>query len=825
MRIPSAALVLIALLAAGPPLCRAGGGLEVNAQQYLEEQGLSVLLYHNRFHPVFVDQKVSAMEIVLHGERIATNGDVRLAPTPEQWDAVPTFERRTADKELRRLTAFCSFPAYGIRYRLEVTAEDGGLRVAIHLDKPLPDALVGQAGFNLEFLPSAYFGKTYLLEDGFGVFPRHPGGPMTKDRNGKVQPQPLASGESIVLAPEDPLVRVAVRSETGPLMLFDGRNLAQNGWFVLRSLIPAGKTENAVVWHIRPHVIPGWLRPPVIAHSQAGYHPDREKAAVLELDPGYAGPKEARVLKLLADGECREVLRGPVTPWGKWFRYNYARFDFSSVREPGLYTIEYAGQRTEPFPIAKDVYSHIWQPSLDTYLAVQMDHVSVREGYRVWHGASHLDDARQAPLNHTHFDGYAQGPTTDSPFQPGEHIPGLNQGGWFDAGDFDIRTQTQDEVILDLVLAIEEFHVAWDETSIDEQARSVEIRRPDGIPDALQQVEHGVRQVLGQFRVFGHSIPGIVEPTLRQYTHLGDAASKTDNQIYSEKLGRLESDGLHSGIPDDRWAFTNRATPLQYRSAAALAAASRVLRGYNDSLARECLETAERVWAEEHSQPPSLFHSFNTTGGALADEELGAAVELLIATRGGAAYRDRLREMLPEIQGRMAGVGWIAVRALPYLDAGFKAKFAAVVREYKTGLDAELAQNPFGVPIGLTGWGGSGAVAGFGVRMYFLDRAFPEMVGPEYTLRAVNYLLGAHPVSSTSWVSGVGTRSTLMAYGSNRADFTYIPGGLAPGFAMVKPDLPEFKEDWPFLWFEKEYVVSAATAFILAANAADALVK
>ncbi|MGC9972715.1 MAG: glycoside hydrolase family 9 protein [Bryobacteraceae bacterium] len=819
-------LLLIALLTVSPLWGLASGGLEVNDQEYLEQQGLSVLLYHNVFHPVFIDQKLSALEIVLHGERIATNGDVRLVPTPEQWDPVPAFERRVADKAERRLTAFCSFPDYGVRYRLEVTAEDGGMRVAIHLDKPLPDALVGQAGFNLEFLPSAYFGKTYILDDGFGVFPRHPSGPMTKDRSGKFQPQPLASGKNIVLSPEDPLTRVAIASDSAPLMLFDGRNLAQNGWFVLRTLIPAGKTGDAVVWHVRPNVIPGWLRPPVIAHSQAGYHPDREKVAVLELDPGYAGPKEARVLKLSADGGTHEVLRGPVTPWGKWFRYRYSRFDFSSVREPGIYVIDYAGLRTDPFPIATDVYRNgVWQPSLDTYLAVQMDHVSVREGYRIWHGVSHLDDARQAPLNHTHFDGYAQGPATDSPFQPGEHIPGLNQGGWFDAGDFDIRTQTQDEVITDLVLAIEQFHVTWDETTIDEKARAVEIRRPDGIPDALQQVEHGVLQVLGQFRVFGHSIPGIIEPTLQQYTHLGDAASKTDNRIYSAKLGKLESDGIHSGVPDDRWAFTTRTTPLQYRSAAALAAASRVLRGYNDALAKECLETAERAWIEEHSRPPTLSRSFNTTGGFLADAELRAAVELLTSTQGGAAYRERLRELLPEKPERMAGSGWIAVRALPWMDSGFRGKLAAAVREYKTRLDAELAQNPFGVPITTASWGGAGQVAGFGVRMFFLHQTFPEIVGPEYTLRAVNYLLGTHPVSSSSWVSAVGTRSKLMAYGSNRADFTFIPGGLVPGMVIVKPDLPEFKEDWPFLWFESEYVVSAATAFILVANAADALVR
>lgn len=581
-----------------------------------------------------------------------------------------------------------------------------------------------------------------------------------------------------------------------------------------------------MVWHIRPNVIPGLLRPPVIAHSQVGYHPDREKVAVLELDPAFAAPAEARVLKLSADGSYREVFRHAVAPWGRWLRYQYARFDFSSVREPGLYVIEYAGQRSEPFRLAEDVYRNgVWQRSLDTYLAVQMDHVSVREGYRIWHGVSHLDDARQAPLNHTHFDGFAQGPATDSPFQPGEHIPGLNQGGWFDAGDFDIRTQTQNRVIIDLVLAIEQFHLTWDNTTVDEKARSVEIRRPDGIPDALQQVQHGVLQVLGQFRAVGHSIPGIIEPTLRQYTHLGDAASKTDNKIYSPALGPLESDGIHSGVPDDRWAFTTRTTALQYGSAAALAAASRVLRGHDDALAKECLETAERVWSEEHSRPPSVPQSFNTTGGILADEELRAAVELLIATRGGAAYRDRLQQLLPMIRERMAGSGWMAVRALPFMGADFKSALAAAVREYKTRLDTELARNPFGVPIYPTPWGASGAVAGLGVRMYFLHQAFPKIVGPEYTLRAVNYLLGTHPVSSTSWVSAVGTKSALMAYGNNRADFSFIPGGLVPGLVILQPDLAEFKEDWPFLWFENEYVVSGAAGFILAANAADALVR
>jgi len=98
-------------------------------------------------------------------------------------------------------------------------------------------------------------------------------------------------------------------------------------------------------------------------------------------------------------------------------------------------------------------------------------------------------------------------------------------------------------------------------------------------------------------------------------------------------------------------------------------------------------------------------------------------------------------------------------------------------------------------------------------------------VDGEQTLRAFDYVLGRHPVSSVSYVSTVGTSSKLVAYGNNRADYTFIPGGMIPGVVIIQPDFPELKETWPFLWYENEYVVDAATAFILAAGAAHALTQ
>jgi endoglucanase len=861
-------------------------GMTVTDKNYLDTQGFSVFLYDSTYHPVFVDQKNTAMEMILHGQRIATNGDVRLMPTPEQWDLVATLKGRHADKANNRLTADLAFPTFDLSYTLEVAAEPGGVKVSINLDKPLPEKLAGRAGFNLEFLPSIYMGKAYLV-DGTeaGIFPRTPDDPMVKalpladepkkayyledwdKAKGYTQPLPFAEGKSITIGVDDALARVNVKSDTSDLMLFDGRNRAQNGWFVLRSLIPSGKTTGAIVWHVRPDVIPNWTRPPMIAHSQVGYAPGFSKVAVLELDPKYDAPKTAKVLRLMEDGSYKQAFEGPVTPSSPWLRYAYSKFDFTPVKDPGLYVIEYADQRTAPFPISKNPYANIWQDSLDHHLAEQMDHVSVREAYRVWHGASHLDDGRMAPVVGDQFDGWSQATSTDGKYKGGDHIPGMNVGGWYDAGDFDLEEPAQLSVIQSLALAYREFDLKYDELTVDEGAREVEMHRPDGVPDTVEQVKHGALLILAQFHNIGHSIRGTHEPDLRQYTHLGDGASKTDGRIYDSKLGPNEVRGDYSGRPDDRWIFTGTNPFFQWNAIAALAAAADVLKGWDDPLAKDCLETAIKAWNDEKAHPtsfpaggfgggspagvlaasqgsaPGSQRSRNERASATntppaspagfdraaftANLDWAATLELTIATHGAEPYKSRLKELFPQVitPQQMGLRGWTAVRALPYLDASAKDQMREAVKNYVADLDKQLEVTPFGVPPSLGTWGGSGAVTDMAIRMYFLHKTFPDLVGPEYTLRAVNYILGTHPVSSTSYVAGVGTVSKTKTYSNNRADNAYIPGAVIPGYIVIKPDFPECIDDFGFLWFEDEAVVAGSASWVVAGNAADAITK
>ena len=798
--------------------------LQLNGDDYFETNGVNILAFSNWYNGLFSDSKISGIEIIHHGVRTVTNGDVRLHATPEQWDAIPTFVERKVDREHNRIDTYQKYPDFDFEYMIRAERKENGIALSVHLNKPVPEKLAGIAGLNLEFLPTAYFEKSYYMDGKSGIFPLYPSSSMRKDANGYTAPEPFAKGHSLVLAPEDPERTITLLSDDVELMVHDGRDKAQNGWYVVRSLLPTNKTGKVLEWMITANSIPNWVRKPSIAHSQVGYHPDQKKIAVIELDKNDTPKTEATLYLITPKGEKVPKLTSAISAWGRFTRYNYFEFDFSKIKEEGNYVITYGDTTTATFQIAKAVYQQAWHATNDIYFPVQMDHMLVNEAYRVWHGASHLDDALQAPVDHEHFDLYAQGPTTDSPYQPGEHIPGLNIGGWYDAGDYDIRTQTQYYVVSNLVNAYESFNLLRDQTTVDYDKKYVDLHHPDGIPDIIQQIEHGTLALIAQHRAVGHAIPGIIVPSLAQYTHLGDGLTMTDNLVYDSNMQPSETDGFKSGVFDDRWAFTSRSTALNYGSIAALTAASRVLIGHNDTLAEECLATAKKVWKEEHAKQPDVFKVGNTTGGRLEDEELKAAVQLLRTTKDQ-SYATRIQELWPIIDENFSRHAGRVTQVLSFLDSKFNQKFKARVETYKNELDAFYKDNPFGVPIGRGGWAGNGQVIGSAITNYQLHKAYPELIDKEEVFKGLNYLYGTHPDSDISFVSGVGTQSKRVAYGMNRADFSFIAGGIVPGVLILKPDYPENKEDWPFLWGENEYVISVGSSYIYLVNAVNDLLE
>ncbi|HZZ19879.1 MAG TPA: glycoside hydrolase family 9 protein, partial [Opitutaceae bacterium] len=706
-------------------------------------------------------------------------------------------------------------------------------RIIVDLDKPLPAAWVGKVGFNFELFPGSLFGKSYVVGEHFGTFPRQADGPGAVI-DGDYELTPLGTGKKLTVAPESESQRMTIESvKGGEIQLLDGRAQHNNGWFVVRSLVPGGAAAGAIEWMVTPHAIPGWRSDPVVQVSQVGYHPKQPKVAVIELDSHDSDLKPVTLYRATAAG-LEKVAEHAGKDWGHFLRYHYLQFDFSDVTEPGMYVVGYGEKRSNAFQIGDHVFQRdVWQPTVEYFLPVQMAHMRVNDHYRLWHGLSHMDDALMAPLNENHFDGYEQGPSTLTKYKSGDHVPGLDIGGWYDAGDHDLRIESQIDTVHGLSLAWELFHPELDNTSIDQASHLVEIHQPDGKPDVLQQIEHGVLSVVGAYNSLGRLYRGIQDASLHQYTFLGDAGEMTDNMVFHDtdgtalkvmaaaaeagdqsepKIGHLPPLGS-AGSADDRWVYTEENPPRELNAAGGLAAASRALAGYNDPLSKDCLRIAKELWTNAKAPDTSLAR-------------LEPAIELLKCT-GEQKYANAILGLQDAIVARVGRYGWLGARAIPLVnDAAFTAKIRDSLRGYRSSIDAGEAKTPYGIPYEPFIWGAGWNVERFGVEQYFLHVGAPDIFPATYMLRSIDFILGCHPGQNTaSFVSGVGAKSMIPAYGMNRADWSYIPGGITSGTALIRPDFPELLE-WPFLWQQGEYCLGYATSdYVFLILAADHLLN
>ena len=529
------------------------------------------------------------------------------------------------------------------------------------------------------------------------------------------------------------------------------------------------------------------------------------------------------------------------------------KFDFSQVRQPGVYYIQYGDTKTNDFLIDAHVYDKITDATTDVWVPIHMDHMYVTEGYRTWHGEPFKEGYLQAPES-DHFDLHRQGMTTDTKFKPFELIPGLNVGGFFDAGDFDIETGSNINVVQNFIRAWELFHPQRDETFVSQKQRYVELHRPDGGPDILQFIEHGVLNLVAQAEQIGHMASTLSNSVLDNYHHLGDAASITDGLHYDPTLKPYEvsADGKRSGTPDDMWAFTTRNPGLDLQAATMFAAASRVLKGYNDDLANRALAASKRL-TEEATALQALRDAQrdaqaeadndwltgaddgNTSNQQQASSrsrrnrnrqngnrrtsnraDLGTALQLYAAT-GEAQYRDRFSGAIWDaLDQNVAFTMQTALDAVPYMDDAYKQKLRPYVERYRDYVKDFDTQNPYGVPIGLGNWAGVNAVLNFGITVNYAHIYYPGIVSKDEVYRVANWLYGCHPYHNYSFVAVVGaTRPKQVFYGNNRADFSAIPGNVAPGLLFRKPDHFENFDDWPFLWGQNEGTIAGNTQYII----------
>ena len=814
--------------------------LQLNDSCYFERQGVNVLVFSNSFNGGFNDEKNSGIEIIQHGIRAIQGGAVRLNNTPEQWDLVPKMTYRNVNREQGSIEVGLRYEDYDFDSRVVVTAQGKAVEIAVWLDKPVPEELVGNAGLNLEFLPSRYWLKTFSMDGRLNRFPRYATsqtvarpnsekprqfkGFKTYDDRGTgrfVDPLPLETGHSITMAMDDPERMIRIHSNDAELKLYDGRMLAQNGWFVLRSVLPAGKTGKVVSWTVEPYAVEGWIRKPNIGFCQVGYTPDQPKVSVIELDKNDSPKAVAALMRINEDGTVSKAYEGKIDTWGRYYKYNYVKFDFSSVKEPGIYYIQYDTVKTNNFLIDERVYDKITDATTDVWVPIHMNHMFVNEGYRVWHGEPFKEGYLQAPPS-DHFDLHYQGPTTDTKYKPLELIPGLNVGGFFDAGDFDIETGANINVVENLIRAWELFKPLRDETFVSEEQRYVDLHRPDGIPDIMQYIQHGVLNLVAQAEQIGHMASTLSNSVLDNYHHLGDAASITDGLHYDPSLKPYEvsADGKRSGTPDDMWAFTTRNPRLDMRAATMFAAAAHALKGYNDSLAARALTQSKRLMKEAEELLSQRAESEKNNTRARFGGVAATNLQLYAATQEKGYLDVFKKEIWNELDRNLEFNLQTALDAIPYMDEDYREKLRPYVEKYAQYIQDFDRQNPYGVPIGTGNWAGIGPLLSFGTTVCFAHLYYPDIVAKNEVYRAANWLFGCHPYHNYSFVAAVGAaRPKAVFYGNNRADFSFIPGNVAPGVLFRKPDHFENFDDWPFLWGQNEGTIAGNTQYIIFGSA------
>ncbi len=799
--------------------------LLLNQKGYLYSETFSVLPFLSGY-PV---GKQGGIELILYNQRIASNGDITIIPKTADNDSsnhhmVPIPEiikpERSLDHKNNKVSLLFTHNKLGIDYLIETKGSENKLFINI-IPKKCDTSLVDTVWFNLELYPQAFAGKTYHSDQGHSGIVNH-------RFTGALNPKshdivPLAKGQTISMAPESPEKTLFFNSNSGAMILEDERGHGDRNWLKLK--MPVSLIENDTSTLVVSYKnLPGWLRQPLISYSQAGYHPEQEKKAIIELSTADKREEKVSLQRISSDGLFEAVKSELPVNWGDFLRYQYKTFDFSDIQKEGTYRLVYGNVATDPFEIKKDLYKYdLWQPSIQTFLPVQMCHMRVQDRGHLWHSACHVDDALQVPAPMPFFDGFYQSDSTWSPYAPDTTIPELNKGGWHDAGDDDVNTGSTGKTTYHLALMAEEFSPEMDQTSVDFEKQEVFLHQPDGKNDILQQLCHGLDFLLGQYRALDHSIVGVISSDWSTYALSGAWGMMTDHRFYNPELDEDSVTAHHSGRKDDRYAFTDKDTRREYFMAGIFAASYRAIKEFDPQKAKESLKYAKEIWAREQNLEPVIYNSVGTPRNLIA-EKVNAAVELYLSSKD-ARYLDFILEEKNEIFENITECAWSLSRIKSDIkDKQYLKAYHKHLKEYAGNFSAKLEETPYGIQFDKQVWGIGWNLLWHMQKHYYLIKNHQDLFPRSQLFNVLNFVLGCHPGSNLSFVSGIGAHAPIPAFGVNRSDFAFITGGVYSGTNLSLPDFPELKADHPFLWQQSEYIVFGATPFVFCALAADQLI-
>src|SRR6202012_73814 len=80
--------------------------MHLNGRDFREHEGVNVMLAHD-FYP---EGHQGGVGVIQNGLRVATNGDLRLEPTPGQWQPIPKVGKRVVDRANQEVSVRMEYP-------------------------------------------------------------------------------------------------------------------------------------------------------------------------------------------------------------------------------------------------------------------------------------------------------------------------------------------------------------------------------------------------------------------------------------------------------------------------------------------------------------------------------------------------------------------------------------------------------------------------------------------------------------------------------------------------------------------------------------------
>ena len=121
----------------------------IGPEGYFRNEGVDVMAFYD-FYP---EGHQGGVCVIMNGNRVATNGDLRFEATPGQWQPVPRqISREVGDRVItatlaypdssRHLTGFnpMIYPDVVLQYTVTTRAVGDHIEVTLDLDRPIPDA-------------------------------------------------------------------------------------------------------------------------------------------------------------------------------------------------------------------------------------------------------------------------------------------------------------------------------------------------------------------------------------------------------------------------------------------------------------------------------------------------------------------------------------------------------------------------------------------------------------------------------------------------------------------------------------------------------------